>query len=128
QVEELIPRSLHNGIMRSCLISDPSLAMTVHEIGSKDHSDIVKLEALRSINAADLCSSTRIISPQAFRRDILGKPSGIRFRIPRSMKVMQCNISHQGSVRIRVGPLPAEAGCKSCTVSLVQSFLYLLLE
>ena len=60
-------------------LADPSpIHRPVDEVGADDHADVVELEALRRVDAADLLDAARVARPEVGLRDARTQPADAR--------------------------------------------------
>src|SRR2546430_791322 len=64
QLDESRPSAFHHRVVRMRRCPDPGLAVeVVFEIGPPDDADVVELESLCGVDAADLIDTSRIVGP-----------------------------------------------------------------
>ena len=70
-----------DAVVRLVALADPSpIERPVDEVGAEDHADVVELEALRGVDAADLVDPPRVARPEVGLRDA-GRRGGRRRRL-----------------------------------------------
>src|SRR3954447_4958809 len=100
-------------------LADPSpIERRVDEIGAEDDADVVELEALRGVDAADLLDPPRVARPEVGLRDAGRQATGLSPRVPGHRPVPHPDVGLEFAGGVGVGPRPAEAGDESSRCAL----------
>src|SRR2546428_6259315 len=109
--EEGVARPAHLGVPRLRVIAHPLRGGGVEaEVPPEDHAAVVELEALRSVDAADLVDAPGVGRPEVGARDAGGQPAGVRLGVPGHRPVADLDVRNKLADLRRVRPVPAEPG------------------
>src|SRR5438105_676574 len=109
QVDELVPRSLYDGICRLCLIADPgSSVKVVTEIPAPDDADVVEFESLDVVHAANLVDPVRIRRPQTRRWNPWSKSPVTWLGVPRATIVSNNHVFDKRAIGEGFRPFPTK--------------------
>src|SRR5918999_552160 len=92
-------------------VADPVVGGGVPaQVAAPDDADIVELEALGGVDAADLVQAVPVGGPKVRRRDARREAARIGPGIPGHLPGADLDIGDEGAVGVRVAPWPAKAG------------------
>src|SRR5918999_4307474 len=101
-------------------VADPVVGGGVPaQVAAPDNADVVELEALGGVDAADLVQAVRVGGPEVRGRDARGEAAGIGLGVPGHLPGADLDVIDQGAIGVRVGPGPAEAGGQAGRVALI---------
>src|SRR4030066_1964035 len=119
QAEKLVPRSLHNSIVRLPPVLGPLLlSKPVQQILAEYDAHIIELKALRGIDAADLVDAPRMICPQRCLWNALRQPGSLGSCIPGPSIIANYHVLYQCPIRPWLRPFPTETGSHTCRMAL----------
>ncbi len=89
------------------------------QVAAPDDADVVELEALGGVDAADLVEAVRVGGPEVRGRDAGGEAAGIGPGVPGHLPGADLDVGDERAVGVRVAPGPAEAGGQAGGVALI---------
>jgi len=119
EVGEAVAGAFDDGVVGVARVADPGVGGGVPaQVAAEDDADVVELEALGGVDAADLVDAVRIGGPEVRGRDAGGEAAGIGLGVPGHLPGADGDVVDEGAVGVRVGPAPAEAGGQAGGVSI----------